>query len=474
MPGPVRTQPAVLLAVAVLLLVASCGRGDGGSATTTSATPSTLPAASTTSTSSTSLPPATSTSGPSTTTAPAGGEVVRVWFLSGEHLTPAYRPGRSDEDALTGLLDGPVASDARAGVTPTTAVPEGTPLRSVSVSGDTATVDLGRKFESGGGSLSMMARLAQVVYTATEQGAERVVLLLDGEPVESIGGEGIIVTPYLERDDFLDLKSRVMVDEPAPGQTITSPFWVHGENTTFENNVQIELRAAEGQVLVHTFTDGTGPIMDAEGKPVWGPFEASVGFSPVEPGDAELWVYEAQEPEVGGQPPPLYTVPVRVASGPAVLPGASTTPVSTPDTPGGPGQVALLTDVRSARHEGYDRIVFEFSNLLPGYSVAYSDEPVTHDPGGWEITVPGGATLLVRMAVASGVDLAGDTPVVTYGGPETVPVWSPALTELVRAGDFEAVLQWAAGVRGPAPFLVTTLTDPPRLVVDIASAAPPD
>ena len=32
---------------------------------------------------------------------------------------------------------------------------------------------------------------------------------------------------------------------------------------------------------------------------------------------------------------------------------------------------ALLTDVRAARHEGYDRVVFEFRNAVPGYDVRY-------------------------------------------------------------------------------------------------------
>jgi hypothetical protein len=38
--------------------------------------------------------------------------------------------------------------------------------------------------------------------------------------------------------------------------------------------------------------------------------------------------------------------------------------------------------------------------------------------------------------------------------------------EVVRTGDFEAVLTWAIGVNGRTPFAVTTLREPDRLVID--------
>jgi hypothetical protein len=38
--------------------------------------------------------------------------------------------------------------------------------------------------------------------------------------------------------------------------------------------------------------------------------------------------------------------------------------------------------------------------------------------------------------------------------------------ELVRTGDFEAVLTWAVGLGDKVDFRVLTLEDPPRLAVD--------
>jgi hypothetical protein len=42
---------------------------------------------------------------------------------------------------------------------------------------------------------------------------------------------------------------------------------------------------------------------------------------------------------------------------------------------------------------------------------------------------------------------------------------------VVQVGDYEAVLTWAVGVWTRPPFTVTTLTNPARVVIDIASAA---
>ena len=61
------------------------------------------------------------------------------------------------------LLAGPNPLEARAGVT--TVIPAGTRLLGLTISKGVATVDLSSEFESGGGSASMFARLAQVACT---------------------------------------------------------------------------------------------------------------------------------------------------------------------------------------------------------------------------------------------------------------------------------------------------------------------
>ena len=141
---------------------------------------------------------------------------------------------------------------------------------------------------------------------------------------------------------------------------------------------------------------------------------------------------------------------------------ASTSPVTAPAT----AERALLTAVRAARHEGYDRVVFEFRGAVPGYEVAYTDEPVTEDGSGAEVEVEGEHVVLVRMENASGADLSTEEARPTYTGPNRIDPGTPEVAEVVRTGDFEGVLTWAIGLRDEVDFRVTTLASPFRLVVD--------
>jgi hypothetical protein len=148
--------------------------------------------------------------------------------------------------------------------------------------------------------------------------------------------------------------------------------------------------------------------------------------------------------------------------------GASTTPVegSVENTTA----TALLERVSLGRHEGFDRVVFQFENLRPGYRVSYVQRPIVEDGSGNEIPVEGGAVLLVRMEPASGFDLATDEGRLVYKGLRRIEGSSAGTSivkEVVRAGDFEAVLAWAIGVEEPVDFRVRTLDDSARLVVDL-------
>ncbi|MGZ4358810.1 MAG: AMIN-like domain-containing (lipo)protein [Gaiellaceae bacterium] len=148
------------------------------------------------------------------------------------------------------------------------------------------------------------------------------------------------------------------------------------------------------------------------------------------------------------------------------LAGASTVPVE------GKAQIqgtALLERVELARHEGYDRVVFQFRNGLPGYHIAYAEAPLHEDGSGKTVPVAGNYFVVVRMEPASGFDLStgGGKPV--YTGPRRLAgsgAGTSEVSEIVRTGDFEAVLTWAVGLVDRVDFRVTTLSDPARLVVD--------
>ena len=145
---------------------------------------------------------------------------------------------------------------------------------------------------------------------------------------------------------------------------------------------------------------------------------------------------------------------------------ASTTPVEAAKPPRG-DDVALLTDVRAARHAGYDRVVFEFRDTLPGYDVRYVERPIRQDGSGAIIDVQGDALLQVRLRYARDADLDEPSAPRTYTGPTRLQPGTSQVVELVRAGGFEAVLTWVVGLGDRVPFRVSTLTEPPRLVIDV-------
>ena len=142
---------------------------------------------------------------------------------------------------------------------------------------------------------------------------------------------------------------------------------------------------------------------------------------------------------------------------------ASTDPVTVPATN---TETALLTDVRAARHEGYDRVVFEFGNVLPGYDVRYVEKPVHQDGSGLVVPVAGTYVVQVRMENALDADLTQESAPLTYTGPQRFSPGTPEVVELVRTGGFEAVLTWVVGLNDRVDFRVLTLQGPPRLVVD--------
>jgi len=128
--------------------------------------------------------------------------------------------------------------------------------------------------------------------------------------------------------------------------------------------------------------------------------------------------------------------------------------------------IALLERVAVGRHEGYDRVVFQFQGEgVPGYRVAYVEPPLKEDGSGNPVSVAGNAFVVVRMEPASGFDLNTGEGVLVYKGPKRLEGAS-VVKEVVRTGDFEAVLSWAIGLEQKVDFRVTTAASPSRLIVD--------
>lgn len=160
----------------------------------------------------------------------------------------------------------------------------------------------------------------------------------------------------------------------------------------------------------------------------------------------------------------------------APVPGAPATTSTTIAAGFGTSEIAvkgdergLLKAVRAASQPGFDRVVFEFEGALPGYAVSYVNKPVTSDGSGEPVEVKGDSVLQVRMEPASGADLSGENLRMTYTGPNRITPSTEAVTEVVRTGDFEAVLTWVIGVEGKPGFRVDTASGPNRLIVEVAA-----
>ena len=129
------------------------------------------------------------------------------------------------------------------------------------------------------------------------------------------------------------------------------------------------------------------------------------------------------------------------------------------------GDTAHLVEVRLAGHDGFDRLVLEFADRVPGHTVGYRPPPAQADGSGDEIPLPeASATVKVSLTPATGDGWIGGAR--TYFGPSTVTANTAEVTQVKAAGDFEAVLTWVVGLRAKVPFRVLVLDGPPRLVID--------
>jgi hypothetical protein len=181
--------------------------------------------------------------------------------------------------------------------------------------------------------------------------------------------------------------------------------------------------------------------------------------------------------EATAETPPVVIVEAPAATPPASTPTTPTTPTPTGD-PTGPdtwtvgvvdapqkvdGVPAQVASVRSASHEGFDRIVLEFKgDRVPGHHLEYVDRPARDCTAGAALDIAGDALLLVQISPASAHDEAG----ASTADKEVKPALAN-VREIERSCDFEGVVAFVVGVGAPNPFRVFELTAPARLVVDI-------
>lgn len=137
---------------------------------------------------------------------------------------------------------------------------------------------------------------------------------------------------------------------------------------------------------------------------------------------------------------------------------------------GFPGRLSGLVgaDVRTEVQPCGERFVLELQGTgeFPGWWVRYEPAPLTDDPRGEPVDVAGAAFIVVTVESWM-TNMEGEG----YQGPTRItPTNVSHIEELVMLGNFESVTLWAIGLDRQRSFAVSTLDDPPRLVIDLAAA----
>ncbi|MFE7814217.1 hypothetical protein ACFU5P_20110 [Streptomyces sp. NPDC057433] len=179
----------------------------------------------------------------------------------------------------------------------------------------------------------------------------------------------------------------------------------------------------------------------------------------------------------------LSAAAVPAVAAPAAARTATVSPAACPTGWGsqaksdtaGTATTTPVRDVRTGRHDCYDRMVVDLPGAggsgsadAVGYTVRYVDR-LHQDGSGTHVPVAGGAILEVRVAAPSyDPETGGPTYPARAGQP--LPGVDPTGYRTFRdtrfAASFEGDTQMGLGVRARLPFRVLQLQD--RLVIDVA------
>lgn len=211
----------------------------------------------------------------------------------------------------------------------TTALPVPFDQGSVRLDSGVLTIDLPAEFESGGGTMAMTTRLAQVVFTATQfNGVDSVLFMIGGEVVDVFSSEGLILDGPQTREDYYDILPFIFLDTPAINLIAPSPVHITGIANVFEATVLYEIVDGNGNLLNSGFTTascGTG---------CWGDFSVDVPYDVPQETTGEIVVYEESARDgsrVNELRYPMTLVPGNDGPVPSTtIPPESSTPTSLP------------------------------------------------------------------------------------------------------------------------------------------------
>jgi len=126
--------------------------------------------------------------------------------------------------------------------------------------------------------------------------------------------------------------------------------------------------------------------------------------------------------------------------------------------------LASMVDVRiTAGSNASDRIAFEFADAIPEFGVEVPEGVVSQCDAGLPVRLEGSTKVLVTFLSARSHDDRGAltidaTQVRGRGG---------SIAEARQICDTDGEVAWAIGINGSRQFQVSSLSNPPRFVVDV-------
>lgn len=123
-------------------------------------------------------------------------------------------------------------------------------------------------------------------------------------------------------------------------------------------------------------------------------------------------------------------------------------------------------DVRSAMHNGFERVVIEHAGTgSPSYVAQYTDEPV--QPGsGKPIDIADDTYLEIILSGSAASDDIDDSQMLE-NGTEITQLTTQATGTVMSFAPWESTSTYYIGLDQQRPYAVTVLQDPVRIVVDI-------
>lgn len=180
-------------------------------------------------------------------------------------------PAAQVKAAITQMLDGRTALDKDYA----SQWPASASVRSASVAGGIATVDLHGATLNGFDPAGNRAALQQLIWTATAfPGATGVKLLFDGRPRATLWASKLPVAGILHRGPAVDVLAPVWVIDPQQDAVSGRSVTVHLAGIVFEGSIQMRVRSATGVVLQ------TKTVQLSAGAPAQGTATVNLSLAP--------------------------------------------------------------------------------------------------------------------------------------------------------------------------------------------------